>query len=239
MHNQPVAIVTGAGSGIGRETARLLAEAGHALALVGRRLEALEETAAMLREGATSVGIAIDITDPGASAEIVDSTLERFGRVDVLVNNAGDAPLVPIAETTPELLQRVFAVNAIAPGALIAAAWPTLVHQGRGCIVNVSTMGTADPFPGYFAYAAAKASVNLFARSCANEGRSHGIRAFAVAPGAVETAMLRRNFPESVIPASECLSPADVARVIVDCVAGRHDRRTGDTLFVTAQSGVR
>lgn len=238
MHTQPVAIVTGAGSGIGRETARLLAGAGHALVLVGRRLETLEGTAELLPAGAASLGIAIDITNPEAPAEIVDSTLERFGRVDVLVNNAGDAPLASIADTSPEMLQRVFAVNAIAPGALIAAIWPHMVERSGGCIVNVSTMGTKDPFPGFFAYAAAKASVNLFARSCANEGRAHGIRAFAVAPAAVETAMLRSNFPENQIPRTDCMAPADVARVIVDCVAGRYDQRSGDTLYVSVQAGV-
>lgn len=239
MHNQPVAIVTGAGSGIGRETARLLAEAGCALVLVGRRLGALEETAALLPEGAASIGVAIDITEPDAAGEVVDSALERFGRVDVLVNNAGDAPLAGIADTTREMLEAVFAVNAIAPGELIAAVWPRLVERKGGCIVNVSTLGTADPFPGFFAYAGAKASVNLFAKSCAKEGKPHGIRAFAVAPGAVETAMLRKNFPESRVPKAACLQPVDVARVIADCIAGKYDNRNGDTLFATAQAGVR
>jgi len=237
IHNNPVAIVTGAGSGIGRATAKLLSEAGYSVVVVGRRLEAIEETSMML--STPGIGVAVDITDPDAQREIVGSTIERFGRLDVLINNAGSAPLAAIDKSTPELIEDAFAVNAVAPAKLIAAAWPTMVAQKRGCIVNVSTMGTQDPFAGFFAYAAAKSAVNVMAKSCAKEGRAHGIRAFSVAPGAVETAMLRGNFPESRLPKSACLAPEQIAQLIVDCVQGVHDARNGDTLFISAQTGLR
>jgi glucose 1-dehydrogenase len=215
----------------------MLSELEHAIVLVGRRLEALEETAQLL--AGESLGVSADIGEADSALEIVDSTMERFGRIDVVINNAGYAPLAAIGETTPELMEQVFAINAIGPGLLIGAAWEHLVECKRGCIVNLSTLGTHDPFQGFFAYASAKAAVNLMARSCAKEGKAHGIRAFAVAPGAVETEMLRANFPESRVPRSACLQPEDVARVVVDCVTGKYDARNGDTLFVSAQTGVR
>lgn len=245
-HPHPVAIITGAGSGIGRATAQLLAAAGYTVVLVGRRLEALEQTAALLTGPAdhgdlagASLCIDADIADSASAAEIVAAAMARFGRIDVLVNNAGAAPLAGIAQTTPAMIEETFAVNAMGPANLIAASWPIMAAARHGCIVNVSTLGTQDPFPGFFAYAAAKASVNLMARSCAKEGRAVGIRAFSVAPGAVETPMLRANFNEARVPRSAALAPEAVAALIVDCIGGKHDARNGDTIFISAQSGIK
>lgn len=245
-HLHPVAIITGAGSGIGRATARQLSAAGFAAVLVGRRLDALEQTAESLKGPAesgdaagASLCIDADIGDPASAAEIVAAAMERFGRIDVVVNNAGAAPLAGIAQTTPAMLEETFAVNALGPANLIAAAWPIMAAAKRGCIVNVSTLGTQDPFPGFFAYAAAKASVNLMARSCAKEGRAVGIRAFSIAPGAVETPMLRSNFDEARVPPSAALTAEAVASLIVDCIDGKHDARNGDTIYISAQAGIK
>ena len=149
-----------------------------------------------------------------------------------MINNAGFAPAEPHRRTTLDTLAQAFAVNAIGPGALILASWPHFVRAGAGVVVNVSTMGTIDPFPGFFAYAGAKASVNLFARSIAKEGAAHNIRAFAVAPGAVETPMLRGLFGADALPPERCLLPDDVARVVVDCVLGRRDAENGATIVL-------
>ncbi len=229
----PVAIITGAGSGIGRATAVGLGQSGFRLVLAGRTRENLTQTAALAgqSEGDAEV-VGCDVSDPVQAQALVARAIERFGRVDALINNAGDAPLLPIDKTTPEALQRCFAINALAPGYTIAAAWPHMVRQRSGCIVNVSTLGTIDPFPGFFAYASAKASVNLMARSCASEGKRHAIRAFAVAPGAVETAMLRKNFPERSLPPAACLAPSDVAAVIIACVRGERDAENGQVIVV-------
>lgn len=224
------ALVTGAGSGIGRETARVLGERGFRVALVGRREAALRETAALLGSG--SVVIAADVGDAASARRAVDRAAAEFGRLDVLVNNAGVAPLRPIDRTTPEVLEETFRVNALGAANAIAAAWPVFARQRSGCVVNVSTLGTIDPFPGFFAYAASKAAVNLMARSCANEGRAIGVRAFAVAPGAVETDMLRANFGEQAIPRAACLSARDVALVIAECVDGKRDAQNGDVIVV-------
>lgn len=223
-------LVTGAGSGIGRATAVLLGQAGHRLALVGRRREPLEQTAAMC--GADSLVLPADVGDSAAAGGIVEATLARFGRLDNLVNNAGYAPCLPVNRHTPDLLERVYRVNALGPAVSIARAWPEFVRQRKGCIVNVSTMGTIDPFPGFFGYAASKAAVNLMARSCALEGREYGIRAFAVAPGAVDTDMLESLFPH--VPRERRLPPEAVARVILECIRGDRDAQVGQTIVLAS-----
>ncbi|MBL9031516.1 MAG: SDR family oxidoreductase [Phycisphaerae bacterium] len=230
--DRPVALVTGAGSGIGREIALVLAAMNHRLVLVGRREEPLRETSSLLSVS-DAVVIPGDVGDAAFAEALVGRVLEAAGRLDVLVNNAAIAPSVPIVGTSAALLDEAFRIDAIGPGLLIARAWPVFVRQRSGCVVNISTMGTADPFPGFFAYAAAKSALESMTRSCAVEGRRLGIRAFAVAPGAVETRMLRRLFDERVIPRDRCLSPQRVAEVVAACVRGDHDDRNGQTIRVT------
>jgi NAD(P)-dependent dehydrogenase (short-subunit alcohol dehydrogenase family) len=229
----PVAFITGAGSGIGRATAVELASNGYRLVLVGRRLEPLRDTAAMLRAGSEAIPFVADVGSAEQIRGAIEHGLNTFGRLDALINNAGLAPLLPIDQHTPAIIDEVFRVNALAPAYAIRAAWPIFLRQRSGRIVNISTLGTIDPFPGFFAYAAAKAAVNLMAKSCHIEGRVHGIRAFAVAPGAVETKMLRAIIPESALPKSAAMSPDTVARVIADCARGLRDAESGQTITVT------
>jgi NAD(P)-dependent dehydrogenase (short-subunit alcohol dehydrogenase family) len=231
-----VALITGAGSGIGRATAVLLAARGWELVLVGRREEKLKETCSVCGLASARVlGLAADLADPAQAGIAVERALERFGRLDALVNNAGLAPRLPIGEHTPELIEEVYAVNALAPAQAIARAWPAMVRQGSdsgagGCIVNISTMGTIDPFPGFFAYASAKAAVNLQVLCAAREGAPHGIRAFAIAPGAVETEMFRKIATEQEFPRSRTLTPESVAQVVLDCIEGRRDAENGGVI---------
>ncbi len=225
----PVVILTGAGSGIGLAAARLLTEQGRRVALVGRRAEPLDIAA---RQLPGSLAIPTDIADADTAEPLVERVLDHFGRLDALINNAGAAPMMPIHEHTPSDLRAVFAVNAIGPAALIAAVWPVFVKQDAGRIVNVSSMATSDPFPGFFGYAASKAAVEMMVTSCANEGKDFNIRAFGVAPGAVETPMLRGLFSPDQFPADKCLAPEHVARVIVDCAVGNRDADNGTTILV-------
>jgi len=226
------AIITGAGSGIGRAAAVLFAQAGFSVALVGRRGTALQETAAMLPAGSRSAQLPADISDPAQARSIVDRAVAALGPLGVLVNNAGLAPNLPIDKHTPELLDEIYRINALGPANTIARAWPLFVAQRSGRIINISTIGTTDPFKGFFGYAAAKAAVNVMAKSCATEGAKHNIRAFAIAPGAVETQMLRAFAPESVLPRSRTLSPESVARVILDCAQGKRDQESGNTILL-------
>ncbi len=221
------AIVTGAGTGIGRETALLLAEAGWALSLVGRRKDKIESTAAAAGGRARALAVAGDLAEAGTVDRVVEATLREWGRADLLVNNAAAIALAPIAETTPELLEEIFAVNAFAPALLVARLWPVFVRQGGGCVVNVSSMSSVDPFAGLSVYGTAKSALESLTRSIVNEGRAHGIRAFSVVPGCVETPMLRSLWSEDEIPGSQAIPPRRVAQVVVDCALGRRDRDIG------------
>ncbi len=226
-----VALVTGAGSGIGRAVAVGLAARGFALALVGRTRATLEATAAAAAADDALI-LACDIADSERAAGVVDRTVERFGRLDALVNNAGIAPLRPIAETDEELLEEVFYANTFGPAFLIARAWPIMVVQRGGRIVQVSTIGTVDPFAGFFVYAASKSALDSFTRSIANEGAAHGILGFSVNPGAVETPLLRQNFGPELLPPERTLTPDAVAAVVIACAIGDRDSDNGRTILL-------
>src|SRR5207247_142979 len=114
---------------------------------------ALEESAAQLPAGAESISVPADVSDPGSGHAMVAACLGRFGRLDVLVNNAAMAPLLPIDRHSAELIQQVYMTNAVGPACAIAAAWPVFQKQHAektaarigACVVNISTYGTADP----------------------------------------------------------------------------------------------
>jgi NAD(P)-dependent dehydrogenase (short-subunit alcohol dehydrogenase family) len=106
------------------------------------------------------------------------------------------------------------------------------MERRAGCVVNVSSLASSDPFNGFFAYAAAKSAVDSFVRSMHGEGARLGIRAFCINPGAIETPMLRRNFPVSMLPEAKTLPPEAVAQVIADCIEGRREADRGKTIIV-------
>lgn len=231
-HSERVAIVTGAGSGIGREVTRMLHAEGYALALVGRRESALAETRSLLGARPVIELLPADLADTGAAERIVADTVGRLGRLDVVINNAGFAPMRPMHETDADESRRIFAVNTLGPIATIRAALPVLLDNGRGSIVTTTSVAADDPFPGLSVYGAAKAAMNTVSRGLANEYGDRGITAYAVAPGAVETAMLRAIISEDVMPADATLTPETVARVIVDAALGRRDEPNGSTITV-------
>jgi len=232
----PVAIVTGAGSGIGRALALILADAGWAQVLASRRAGTLEQTVRLaVDRGAPADAMAVaptDVRDPSQCAALVQTAASRFGRIDAVANVAGRAVMCPMEQVTPEQWRDVVDTNLSGPLHLTARAWPHLQADGGGMVVNVSSMASLDPFPGFAMYAPAKAGVNMLTHCTAQEGEAVGIRAVAIVPGVVETPMLRSLFDETTVPGANALAPEDVAGVIADCILGRRSFRSGQHIEV-------
>ncbi len=224
-------IITGASRGIGLATALRFARRGANVVAVAREPETLHKAAAAIEKaGAACLPLAADVSRPERARGIIADAQRRFGRVDVLVNNAGCAPLAPLVETTPADFDRVVALNMAAIFHTTQAVWPAMRQAGGGVIVNISSMASVDPFPGFSVYGASKAWVNVFTKAVADEGRSCGIRVYAVAPGAVETKLLRAAFPD--LPPEDVLAPDAVAAVIEALCDDRMAAASGQTVFV-------
>lgn len=191
-----IAIVTGAGSGIGRATSIALARAGAHVLGVGRRQGALEETAGEHPGIATLVA---DLRADQAAETIVSAAVERWGRIDILVNNAGVTAVMPLAETTATRIADLFAVNVTAPSMLARAALPYL-RDTRGSIINISSTYGHRPAPGAAHYAASKSALEQLTRSWALELAPDGVRVNALAPGPTESeALAAAGLPEAVV----------------------------------------
>jgi NAD(P)-dependent dehydrogenase (short-subunit alcohol dehydrogenase family) len=227
--SKPVAIITGAGRGIGRATAIALAERGYDLALIARTRVELEETARLVGGGRV---MPCDVIDAGSVSRAVESVVKAFGRLDAIVHCAGIAPVRSIAEMTIDEWRTVIDTNLSAAFYLCKAAWPTFVRQKSGAMVNVSSAAARDPFPGFAAYGAAKAGLNLFGLSAAREGFAAGIRVHTIAPGAVETDMFRAILSPQQFPTEKTLSPRDVADVIARCVVGELRHASGEVVYL-------
>jgi NAD(P)-dependent dehydrogenase (short-subunit alcohol dehydrogenase family) len=126
----------------------------------------------------------------------------------------------------------VIETNLSAAFYLARAAWPAFSRQRQGAIVNVSSLSSRDPFPGFAAYGAAKAGLNLFGLSAAREGQAIGVRVYTIAPGAVETEMFRSIMPAEKYPKDRTLDPKDVARVIAQCVQGDLKYSSGEVIYL-------
>ena len=192
-----VAVVTGASSGIGEATARLLAKEGCNVALAARREDRLNTLAAELGEGALAAPA--DVTDPAACAALVARTVERFGSLDVLVNNAGLGLYGSVAEGDPEDWRKMFDVNVLGVLYVTRAAVRQMLRQGAGDVVFVSSLaGRRVPRADGTVYAATKHAVNAVAEGLRMDVHEKGIRVINVEPGLVRT-----EFPESSYPSAE------------------------------------
>ena len=174
-----VSVVTGASSGIGAATARLLAAQGSKVVLAARRAERIGALAAEL-PGALAVPT--DVTDPAQVRRLVEQALERHGRVDVVVNDAGQGLHVPVADLDPEALRAVFDLNVVGPLNVLQAVLPSMRAQGAGAVVNVSSATSLRVIPGLGGYAATKAALNLLSATARLELAGAGIALSVVYP---------------------------------------------------------
>lgn len=220
MRERRVMIVTGASSGIGRALAERAVRAGWRVLGTGRRAERLDELKRAVH-GATGTleTLTIELRSPDAPARIVREALERFERIDVLVNNAGAVAAGPIAAQSDEALREQFETHAIVPLMLTREALPAL-RQSLGQIFFVGSGVARVPVGGLGAYPPAKAAVRNMARIVRNELRADGIAVTYVDPGAVATEFMTRAGFAGPSPGL-ATAPYDVARSIFDAVETR------------------
>jgi NAD(P)-dependent dehydrogenase (short-subunit alcohol dehydrogenase family) len=237
-----VAVVTGAGSGIGRGCALVLAEHGADIVLAGRRREPLEQTAADVEAlGRRALVIPTDVTDVDECEQLVTTTLSDFRRLDILLNNAGGASTKPIADWTPEEWHHVVDLNIGSVWFLSRFAAKPMLEQGKGAIVNISSGSAFFAFPIGAPYGASKAAVNNLTMSMAAAWTPKGVRVNTVASGAVRTDMLiedskKYGLDEAALGAGNAMGrigdPDEIGYAVLFFASDASSYCSGQTLWV-------
>ena len=234
-----VAIVTGASRGIGAAIASQLAREGYAVVVnyAGNAREAAQVVAGIERDGGHAIAAQADVADPAGVRELFDAAVRAFGRVDVLINNAGVMPpnLPPLSDTDDKTFDRLFAVNVKGSFNTMREAAARLQDGGR--IVNFSTSVIGLALPGYSVYAATKSAIETMTNIFAKELRGKQIRVNAIAPGPTATALfLDGKSPEVVermskaAPLERLGTPQDIANAVSMLVSPAAGWVNGQTL---------
>lgn len=233
-----VAIVTGAGSGIGAATARILAEKDLDLVLVGRRLEPLE---AVIADVGGGIAVSADIGEPSAPGGIVERALDAYGRIDVIVNNAAVIRTGPLSSVTRESFERHYAVNVAGPLFLVTAAMSALQRSDSAAVVNISSSVGSIIKPGNTLYGSTKAALEYLTRAWAHELAADAIRVNCIAPGPVDTPIhatysddLEATYADLArrIPLKRMGDPDDIARWVWFLVSPESRWTTGNVIHV-------
>ena len=248
-----VAVVTGAGTGIGREISLRLAAEGADVVLTGRSTEAMEEVAEQVRSaGRRALPVAMDLRDPASIEAAARAAEDEFGRVDVLVNNSGvGGPSRPMWEIDLEEWEDTFRVNVTGTFLVCRAFLPRMIEAGSGSVVVIGSMTGKRPLVNRTPYAASKTALIGLVRTLAWDAGPHGVRVNLVSPGPVEGARIQWvleqqaaargiSFEEaqadftSGSPLHRLVPPGDVADVVAYLASPRSASITGDDINVSA-----
>jgi glucose 1-dehydrogenase len=237
-----VALVTGAGSGIGYAIAERFAYEGAVVAIdyLGHGKEAQALAGGLNAAGAKAVALEADVTDAAAVEALFGQLVERFGRIDVLVNNAGIEKSQPLLEIDEASWDRTLAVDLKGPFLCLQAAARRMRESGGGSIVNISSIHEDFPFPSYAPYAVAKGGLRMLMRTAALALGSFGIRVNNVAPGAIATPINAATLADpakverlrEIVPLQRMGTPEEVAEVALFLASDRSSYVTGSTYFV-------
>ena len=247
-----VAVVTGASKGIGRAIALELAAVGTDLVICARGVDALEAVAADIRAAGRAVEVVgADVSTPAGAALVLARAEARFGRVDVLVNNAGKGAPKPMLELTEDDWHASFELNFMSAVRLALGCVPRMRRQGGGRIINISSRVGRQPDPYFAPYAAAKAALINFTKNLANAFSKDGVLSNCIVPGLVHTEAVEEAAQESAratgktveevfaatlakrpIPAGRIGAPEDIAGLVVFLASPRANWITGSTFTV-------
>ena len=201
-----VAIITGAGRGIGKALAFGFANQGATIVAVARTESEVIEVAEKVKLlGKESLGIVCDVSNEEEVKNLVSTTINKFGKIDVLINNAGIGSMRPVYATPLESFEKVLKVNLTGTFLCTKHVWQSMKNSGGGSIVNVSSLGGLVGYPLLTAYCASKWGQIGFTKACAEEGKKDNIRVNAIAPGKADTA-IRSKIKEDK---SKMLTPED------------------------------
>ena len=238
-----VAIITGAGSGIGRATAELFAVHGASVVIADRDLDGAEETLEIIKKkGENGIALEIDVVDEEQIKSMVEQTIDRFGRLDYACNNAGiEGEQAFTVETSAENWNRVTDINLRGTWLCMKHEIPEMITGGEGTIVNISSIAGLLGFPGIPAYVSSKHGINGLTKTAALEYADKGIRVNAVCPGAIQTPMIDRFVGEGSQERQDLLAqhplgrfgrPEEVAEAAVWLCSEKASFVTGQVLAV-------
>lgn len=238
-----VSVITGGGTGIGRATALLFADAGAPVVLASRKVDNLEKVAAEVRErGGRALVVPTDVRDPAQCQALIDATIREHGRIDILVNNAGGSHSYPLESWTVDAWENMLALNLRSVFLLSQAAAQHMIEQGRGAIVNISSGASQLGLPYVAPYGAAKAGVNNLTKTLAGALTPKGIRVNCIAVGAVASEGFVKEMhrigrdPDAVGGASNAVGragrPDEIAYPILFLASDAASFLSGETIYV-------
>lgn len=246
MWNGKTVIVTGGGGGIGAAVCSRFAAAGANVAVVNRTLEKADGVASKLREsGYAAIGIAADVSKEEDVKRVVRETVEQFGTVNVMVNNAAVCPQILLTEMSLDQWNQVITNNLTSVFLFTREVIPHMLQAGGGAIVNVGSVHAIATLGGYAAYSASKGGISAFTRAAALDYARHNIRVNAVLPGAVQTPMLESSVKSLDTPREEIMAqwnesqpigrvgqPEEIAAAVMFAASPDNSFMTGASIVV-------